>query len=153
MERNADALRTYLDEPDFFADAGAWFDWFERRPARALDCTPRRWIDDRGRCWEMVCTSFGPEIRRCFDEPLPIFPIRPQIVALRLDPDGYVVHIGSGGRLKARRIPHGQVSLRRLAAALLNRAPLPTADIARIPPTFWARQRDVVVRRPAGAVR
>ena len=149
-----------LNQPVFEDDPEGYWDWVdgcitddpiaEPIPPEPPQppCNPIRWIDGRRKCWERICTPFGPEIRPCFDRPVAVLSKQPQIIALRITADGYTVHVATKQGIKVRKVAHGQVKLAHLASAMLNRSKLPTAEIRKIPAVFWAKQKKVVVKRP-----
>lgn len=146
-----------LNQPDFEADPGAYFDWFEHcssGPAGPSGdgtgpqppCEPRTWITG-GRCFELVCTPHGPEIRPCFEKPIPTVSTSATITALRLTGHEYIAHVATSKGVRIVKILPGEIKLSQLVSALLHRSELPGVNFRRIPEEFWMRQKKIVIRQ------
>ena len=139
-----------LNEPDFEDDPSGWFDWYDDcasgadpvaeppQPPSLPPCRPRHYTVN-GKCWEVVCTNEGPEIRPCLKTPVPPNLTAIEILAIRIANDGFHVQTLSKGGLLMEKIKHGKIKLKHLGAAMIFKQALPELSIKKIKPDFWQK--------------
>jgi len=133
-----------INEPNFEDNPSGWFDWFDdcmsgengNHEPPPIPCRPGRYSVN-GKCWQIVCTTDGTELRPCFTTPIPPNINSVIVTAVCITNNGFLVQTQSAKGLKTDKIKHGKIRLKHIAAALIYKKPLPNPEIKKVASTFW----------------
>jgi len=148
----------YYNEPVFEDNPIAWYEWYDScnsfQPEHPAEdpippppppCRPRKY-NVNGRCWEVVCTEEGPEIRPCLSTPETPVLTGILISSIRVTNQGYKMKIISAKGSKTVTVKPGTIKLRHLGTAMMLKRKLPDADIKNISTTFWNKMGSLTLK-------
>ncbi|MFI1395665.1 hypothetical protein [Streptomyces sp. NPDC020681] len=129
--------------PSSYNDPEGWFEWWdgcitdEAEPPEEPPepCMPGEYTDAKGRCWELICTPSGKEVKRGCDEPPP--KIKGVIVGIRFKRNGYSVRVNTEDGVQSQLLTAGKVKLIHLVRAMINETPLPEDHCKKVSDDFW----------------
>ncbi|MET7766690.1 hypothetical protein ABZS71_33650 [Streptomyces sp. NPDC005393] len=131
--------------PSSYDDPEGWFEWWDscitdeveppEPPEPPEPCMPSEYTDAQGRCWEIICTPSGKEVRRGCDEPPT--KIKGVIIGIRFKQNGYSVRVDTQDGVQIQLLTAGKVKLIHLIRAMVNEVPLPAGDCKKVPTAFW----------------
>lgn len=152
-EKSAQSLNVNIFEPpDPITEPAEFMDWFEAQfppipdftnpavvpPSSPPACTPGKFYDSDGRCWNVQCTADGPLLVRCFYDSVPRS-FGSRVTGILLAHDHYAVRVLQLGETNTFRVPRGTIPLKLLGIALARDTRLPSRDPSAVPKSFWER--------------